>query len=448
MTKRKKKAERIPRNSTTYKQLASEYIVPATPQLDSAAETAKKLYNAGLYVLRQALFKHKGRLFYEDLNRIFKKKRDQRESMLYAQMPTAQCAQQTLRALCDTWKGWCCALESYRIAPRTFTGRPRIPKYLRDRRHTFYVTNQGAKIDKDGFLVIHSLDFKLQLAPGIQKIKRVTFKPLVNGYKVTVAVVQPEDKQKPYLPDNGRYVGIDPGVDNAFACVSNTGAEPMLINGRALKSVNQYYNKERARLKKLQAQYHQLESTIQTKQGPKKVYAETKAMKRITDWRNRKIYEFAHKASKHIVEYALSCGANTIVIGKNKSWKRSSNMGGKNNQNFIGIPHKTMIDMITYKANMEGITVIWTNESYTSQTSALDGEKPCWENGNKSRIKQGKSPAARRIRRGLFRSNKGLLVNADVNGAMQIIRKVFPSVSFDGGIADAVLHPFKWSPLI
>lgn len=448
MAKRKKKAKKIPRNSTTYKQLASEYIVPATPQLDSAAETAKKLYNAGLYVLRQALFKHKGKLFYEDLNKIFKKKRDQRESMLYAQMPTAQCAQQTLRALCDTWKGWCCALESYRIAPQTFTGRPRIPKYLRDRRHTFYVTNQGARIDKDGCLVIHSLGFKLQLAPGIQKINRVTFKPLVNGYKVTVAVVQPEDKQKPYLPDNGRYVGIDPGVDNAFACVSNTGAEPMLINGHALKSVNQYYNKERARLKHLQAQYHQLESTIQTKQGSKKVYAETKAMKRIIDWRNRKIYEFAHKASKRIVEYALSCEANTIVIGKNQSWKRSANMGRKNNQNFIGIPHKTMIDMIVYKANMEGITVICTNESYTSQTSALDGEKPCWENGNKSRLKQGKSPAARRIRRGLFRSNKGLLVNADVNGAMQIIRKVFPSVSFDGGIADAVLHPFKWSPLI
>lgn len=450
MPKRKKKAKnkKIPRDSKVYEQLASEYVVPATPLLDRAAETARKLYNSGLYVLRQSLFKNKGILFYEDLNRIFKKKRDQRESMLYAQMPTVKSAQQTLRALCDTWKGWSNALKSYKAAPQTFTGRPRLPKYLRDRRHTFYVTNQDARIDKNGVLVIHSLDFKLKLMPGIQKINRVTFKPLVNGYKVTVAVVQPEDRQKPYLPDNGRYVGIDPGVDNAFACVSNTGVEPMLINGRALKSVNQYYNKERARLKHLQARYHQLESTIQTKQGPKKVYAETKTMKRITDWRNRKIYEFAHKASKRIVEYALSCEANTIVIGKNKSWKRSANMGKKNNQNFIGIPHKTIIDMITYKANLEGITVIWTNESYTSQTSALDGEKPCWENGNKSRLKQGKSPAARRIRRGLFRSNKGLLVNADVNGAMQIIRKVFPSVSFDGGIADAVLHPFKWSPLI
>ncbi|WP_201726921.1 IS200/IS605 family accessory protein TnpB-related protein, partial [Lactobacillus helveticus] len=156
----------------------------------------------------------------------------------------------------------------------------------------------------------------------------------------------------------------------------------LLVNGRAIKSVNQYYNKERSRLKALQARYHQLESIVDTQQGKKPVYRETKAMRRITAWRNRKIRQFAHKASKRIVDYALSCGANTIVIGNNKSWKRSSDMGRKNNQNFIGIPHKVMIDMIQYKANLAGISVIRTNESYTSQTSALDHEKPCWENGS------------------------------------------------------------------
>ena len=87
-----------------------------------------------------------------------------------------------------------------------------------------------------------------------------------------------------------------------------------------------------------------------------------------------KIRQFAHKASKRIVDYALSCEANTIVIGKNKSWKRSSNIGKRNNQNFVGIPHQVMIDMIKYKANLAGITVIQTNESYTSQTSSLDHE--------------------------------------------------------------------------
>lgn len=251
-----------------------------------------------------------------------------------------------------------------------------------------------------------------------------------------------------YLPDNGRYVGIDPGIDNAFACVSNTDTRPLLINGRALKSVNQYYNKERARLKSLQTKYYQLERQINTKQGIKNIHQETKAMKRITAWRNEKIRQFAHKASKRIVDYALSCEANTIVIGKNKSWKRSSDMGKKNNQNFIGIPHQIMINMIKYKANLAGITVIQTNEAYTSQTSALDHEKPCWNNGNNSRKKQGKDPANRRIKRGLFKTNNGILINADINGALQIIRKVFPDFSLDDRIVGVVLRPVKWNPLI
>ena len=171
-------------------------------------------------------------------------------------------------------------------------------------------------------------------------------------------------------------------------------------------------------------------------------------MKRLTAWRNAKIRQFAHKATKRIVDYALSCEANTIIIGNNKSWKRSSDMGRKSNQNFIGIPHKVMIEMLQYKSNLAGISVIRTNESYTSQTSALDHEQPCWQNGNKSRKKQGKSPVNRRIHRGLFRSNDGRLINADVNGAFQIIRKAFPKASLADGIADGVLRPVKWSALI
>ncbi|MCD5452108.1 RNA-guided endonuclease InsQ/TnpB family protein [Lactobacillus delbrueckii] len=456
--KRKKKQKTIPRNSELIDQLASEYYIKATPELDRAAEIAHKIYNAALYQLRQALFKRKGSIYYEGLDRIFKNKRNANELMLYGQMPTVQCAQQTIKEVAAVWKAWFCALQSYKIAPQKFTGRPRIPRYLKkSRRHTFYVTPQNARVKEvksaDGkdvvarYLIIHSLGLSIKLADGIKKVNRIAIKPLSNGYKLTVAYT-PAANQKPYLPDNGRYIGIDPGVDNAFACVSNTGDKALLINGRAIKSANQYYNKRMAKLKSLQAQYHQLESIINTKQGPKAVYGQTKSMQRLTDWRNAKIRQFAHKASKRIVDYALSCGANTIVIGKNNTWKRSVNMGKKNNQNFIGLPHQQMINMIRYKANMVGITVICTNESYTSQTSALDGEKPCWNNGNKSRKKQGLSPANRRIHRGMFRSNKGLLVNADINGAMQIVRKVFPNVSFANGIVDAVLHPAKWSPLI
>ena len=131
--------------------------------------------------------------------------------------------------------------------------------------------------------------------------------------------------------------------------------------------------------------------------------------------------------------------------GKNKNQKRSIDLGKKNNQNFVGIPHAQMINLIKYKANLQGITVIMTNEGYTSQTSFLDNEQPIRQNGNVQRQKKGLTPAIRRIKRGLFKTNNGTLINADVNGALQIIKKVFPKVSFADGIVGVVLRPVKIS---
>lgn len=440
------KRKQMLRNQADYDCLSSEYFVKDNPLLDQYSHKAHDLYNRALYDLRQGLFKRKYINGYGQLDSMFKRRYLSRESMLYHELGYVQSAQQTLKEVTTVWNAWLSALKAYLKNPTKFTGKPRIPRYLRkNQRHTFFVTNQNAKI-KDGYLVIPKFKFKLKLAPQITVLQRVAFKSCYGGYKVIVQYRI--NKEVQYLPDNGKYMGIDPGIDNAFTCATNTEKLPLLINGHNLKSVNQYYNKEHSRLKALQAKYHQLETEIMTKQGIKPIYQETKAMQRITEWRNRKIYQFAHKASKRIVEYALSCGVNTIVIGNNKSWKRSSNMGRKNNQNFIGIPHKTMIDMIQYKANLVGITVIRTNESYTSQTSSLDHEKPCWANGNQSRKKQGKSPINRRIHRGLFKANNNRLINAYVNGALQIIRKVFPKYSLNDGIAGVVLRPVKWTPLI
>ena len=166
--------------------------------------------------------------------------------------------------------------------------------------------------------------------------------------------------------------------------------------------------------------------------------------------RNQKTLVFAHDASKRIVEFALNHELNTIIIGKSKGQKRSSNMGKRNNQNFIGIPHQRMIEMIEYKANLAGIVVIQQNEAYTSQTSFLDGEEPIHSNGDKARKSRGLVPAKRRIKRGLFRSNNGTLINADVNGALQILRKAVPS-AFASVKAEEIegvgLHPVKVNPL-
>lgn len=348
-----------------------------------------------------------------------------------------------------TFDAWIKALKSYQSNSSKFTGKPRIPKYLpKGKRHGFWITNQNSKII-DGYLIISKLkQFKIKLDPNIDitKIKRVLFKPMSKGYFKVIVQYQ-LDQHINYLPDNGKYVGIDPGLDNAFTVVDSTGNHrPLIINGKPVKSMNQYYNKNRAILYQKLAKYHQNETIIQTKQGPKPIYSESNRLIKLTLKRNQKLFDFIHKATKSIVDYALNCGANTIVIGKNKNWKRSIHLGKRINQNFIGIPHSRMIEILKYKANLNGITVITTNESYTSQTSFLDGEKPCRENGNYHRKLKHLSPSNRRIYRGLFQSNDGTLINADVNGAYQMIRKVFSDVKFNQfnqEIRGLVLSPSK-----
>ena len=431
-----------------YKYLSSVYLIhDINGILDNYAREANNLYNIGMYLMRRNFIKYGKLLSYPELYRLIKRKVDYRENLVYRKLPYTQSSQQTLKEVQGTFDTWIKALKSYRTNSAKFSGKPRMPKYLpKGKRHLFYIL--AGKV-KDGYLVIPRLSqFKIKLDPNIDiiKIKRVLFKPMSKGY-FKVIVQYRLDQDIKYLPDNGKYIGIDPGLDNAFTVVDSTGNHrPLIINGKPVKSMNQYYNKNRARLYSLLAKYHQNETIIQTKQGPKPIYSESNRLIKLTLKRNQKLFDFIHKATKSIVDYTLNCGANTIVIGKNKNWKRSIHLDKRINQNFIGIPHSQMIEILKYKANLKGITVITTNESYTSQTSFLDGEKPCRENGNYHRKLKHLSPSNRRIHRGLFRPNDGTLINADINGAYQIIRKVFSDVKFskfNQEIRGLVLSPSK-----
>jgi len=155
-------------------------------------------------------------------------------------------------------------------------------------------------------------------------------------------------------------------------------------------------------------------------------------LQRLTDKRNNKIDYFLHNASRKIIDWCIFYKIDTIIIGKNDNWKQRSKMSKKVNQSFIQIPHAMFIEKLKYKAENKGIKVICTEESYTSGTSFLDGELPIKANYDKSR----------RIKRGLFESNDGELINADLNGAYQIIRKVFPNTFVDG-IEGVHLHPIR-----
>lgn len=194
------------------------------------------------------------------------------------------------------------------------------------------------------------------------------------------------------------------------------GVKPLIINGKPLKSMNQYYNKVKARCQS---------------ELPKGVFS-SKRINELTFKHNCKINDYLHKATNKIIQFCLSNGMNTLVVGYNEFWKQKVNLGKVNNQNFVQIPFEKMLFMLKYKCERHGLNITMHEESYTSKCSFLDVEE----------IKRHDDYLGARIKRGLFRSGSGALINADVNGSYNIIRKVFPN-AFANGIEGVAVHPYR-----
>src|SRR5229473_5841111 len=208
--------------------------------------------------------------------------------------------------------------------------------------------------------------------------------------------------------------------DSLYHSHSREGFVPRLVNGRPVKAWNQWYNK---RMKELKKQLPKADRERVTKQ-----------MERITNTRNRRITHYLHTASKRIIDFLVEEGIGTLIIGKNPLWKQEVNRGKHTNQNFVSIPHTRFIDMLTYKATLVGIQVEVTEESYTSKASFLDLDPiPTYKpNDEEEHVFSGK-----RVKRGLYRASGQRFINADVNGAYNILRKRRPDVfSKAKGVAD------------
>lgn len=197
--------------------------------------------------------------------------------------------------------------------------------------------------------------------------------------------------------NKSNFISIDLGLNNLCSCISNVDTNPFIINGRVIKSVNQWYNKEKAKLM----------SFVGDKGTSRRI-------NKITLYRNLFIEDKLHKISRYIINFCISNNIGKIIIGLNKEWKQEINIGKRNNQHFVSIPHSKLIDKITYKAKLIGIEVVIHEESYTSKVDHL-----AFESLNKHDVYIGK-----RIKRGLFQSSIGKLLNADINGAIGISRKV------------------------
>jgi len=398
-------------------------IRPSSPcfsMIGDFCHKAKNLYNHGNYLVRSRFIKDGYWIRYEELDQILKQDLEYPD---YRAMPTAQSAQQVLRLLDKNWKSFFAAIKDWKQHKEKYLGRPKLPKYKeKDGRFILVMTNQNCKLENgeirfpktfNGFKVAPKFVNQQDDGREFDTFQQVRFIP--HGAYIVMEIVY-TIKPVPQMEDNGKYAGIDIGVDNLLTMATNTGSAPLIVNGKVPKSTNQFYNKELAYWKSVCMMTSGRYSSARTN--------------RLTAKRNRRIDDYMHKASKLIIGECVRQDISTIVIGKNKEWKQESKLSKRVNQHFVQIPFARLIQMIEYKAKECGIAVILTEESYTSGTSFLDGEAPTRENYDKSR----------RIHRGLFRANDGRLINADVNGAFQIMRKVFPNVSADG-IEGVVLRP-------
>jgi len=287
--------------------------------------------------------------------------------------------------------------------------------------HILIFTNQQCRITGGEIKLPKKANLKINVKTRLSDetpLREIRIVPRGWGYVLEVVYHRTGEPQK---PDRERIAGVDLGLRNTVTVVNNIGLEPIAVKGGALKSINQYYNRERARL---QSAYD--------RQGIKT----GSRLLKLTERRNRKIHDFFHRLSRGIVEWCVGHDVGTVVVGYNGGgWKQSPHLGRRNNQNFVQIPFRKLLQQVCYKAEEAGITVLVREENHTSKCSFLDLEP----------LEHREQYAGRRISRGLFRSNKGVVINAVVNAAYNIIRKTFPEAFTVDGIEGAGLHPARMS---
>ena len=323
----------------------------------------------------------------------------------YIQLPS-HCGQEVIKNLFKNIKSWQKARKEYAKNPSKFLGRPKLPKYKKKTSICLF-TNQQIKL-KNGFIHFPKQANLKPLKTKQDNVQQVRIIPHINHCIIEVVYNVIDVHKKEY---NGNWMGIDLGLNNLAACTSNTGS--FIINGKPLKSINNYYNR---RKKSLQSKLC------------KDVFL-SKRIERITHKRNNKVKDYLHKASRVIVDNAIKSETTKIIIGKNENWKQEINIGKKNNRQFTSIPHATLIEMIKYKAQMAGVEAIVTQEAYTSKCSAIDLEPIC----------KHETYLGKRKKRGLFVTRDGKLINADSNGSLNIARLGLSASGNEMKISELVL---------
>jgi IS605 OrfB family transposase len=377
----------------------------------------KNLYNQATYLVRQEFFSSGRWVRYQTLYEQLK------ESPNYKDLP-AQTGQQLLRLVDAMWASYFAAKRDWEEHPDKYLGKPRLPKYKpKDGQFLLLFTNQQVKLEQGLFKLpdVMGIVVKTRLTPDTA-IRGARVVPKGTGYVLEILYT----KTIPVPPEGepNRVAGQDIGLTNLVTEVNNTGERPVVVKGGVIKSINQYFNKERARLQ-----------SIYDKQDIK----EGKKMRKLADTRDRKINALFHEVSRATIDRCVARGIDTLVIGRNEGWKQEVPLGKRTNQNFVSVPYDRLFHMLAYKGRDQGIRVVFTREAYTSKCSFLDKES----------IQRHDQYLGKRIKRGLFRSAKGLLINSDVNGGynitVQVVPNAFSQWETPDGIEGVWLHPVKWT---
>ena len=390
--------------------------VKKNKEFSQLCHLCKNLYNLGLYYINMNYEIMDKYLNWYDTKWMLK------SVPLWKKLP-AQVAQNVLKYLHLAWKSYFESLKVFKKNPAKWLedhdNIPQPPHYLRKNGEFVACFNhQHINIKKNKLYFPKKTNLEpIEVVSTNKDLQQVRIVPKNDIYNLELVYNHLESCDLNL--DKNRIIAIDIGVNNLACIVNNIGLQPFIINGKPLKSINHYYNQQVSKLQSIK--------DLQKREG------DTKKIKKLRRIRNNKIKDYMHKASRRIINYCIENNIGTIIIGKNKNWKQNTNIGKVNNQNFVQIPFNQLLEKLQYKTEFIGIEFKTISEEYTSLCSFLDNES----------IEKHENYQGKRIKRGLFQSSDGRLINADVNGAYNIMKKAFPKAINADGIQGAQLHPLR-----
>ena len=387
---------------------------PFHDECDNLTFLAKNLYNATLYYQRDSFFNKDFKSYY-DVNRVFTHS-NQKD---YRALPS-KVSKQVQMLVDKSFKSYF-ALVKKKIA-RDYSSKVRIPKYLgkTSGRCVVPYPKDALSLKNEGFVKLSKTNITIKTKLSRKDIQAARIVPKGNHFVIEIlykATMKPLKSETPK-----RVAFIDPGLNNLMTVTSNC-FNPILYNGRPLKAINQLSNKTIAELKsKLSEHGLRTSSLLQS------VYSK----------RSRRLADLTHKITTKLVNQLDSYNIDTVIFGHNIGQKQDINLGKVTNQNFVQIPFTQLMQLLKYKCELRGIRFIVAEESYTSKCSFLDEEE----------IQKHSTYKGKRLKRGLFETSSGKLINADVNGSLNIGRKYLTKINMYTGQLHEDLVKFMVNPKV